>query len=377
MKEVKTQKDEKKAKTKAEIANAKAKIAKAEAEIAEAEAEINRLEAEAEINAAFEYLTNFIDDLNGIKKLIAQLQETLRAAKNFTQLELKEKQLFLTFIEASPSLSIKELQAEVVSACQKKFKEAGDGLQFINRRLAVPGSKISKAQCDKLLKFTQLMEEFKNKKYLEIMDKTLEKFSPKNFSFTKIFHDVDADGLLVEVDIKPIDEKEACPYQFERPLKVKVLNGWKIDFSTGVFFKINAHDHTYRLDESAAGDNLVILKENKEKRSVTPVFGALMHIYPRQLGSIKWSGISFGLSGGDINKFNYYLCTGIMFGSKERFILNAGVVLTKIDYLKPEFRDKLDKEMEKDDELAPGDLVKPTYRLRFFAGITYNLGKKE
>jgi hypothetical protein len=201
---------------------------------------------------------------------------------------------------------------------------------------------------------------------------------------------VNSDEVKITVKIEPSGKTKAQVFhQLKDPIIVKVEGGWKIDFSTGVFFHLNAQDATYWYDNvpanyavsSAASDpgensngngtSMVILMAKENKKSITPVVGALMHIYPRQIGSVKWSGIAFGLGTGEADKLSFYLGTGMMLGSKSRFLINAGVTAVSVESLLPKYEEKLGQEIE----LPAEDviIVKAGYKLRLFVSLTYNL----
>lgn len=159
------------------------------------------------------------------------------------------------------------------------------------------------------------------------------------------------------------------------PIVVKVKLGWAINFSAGAVFHYKAHDRSYRLEKvSTAGDNITYtIEENENKNSITPSVAGLMHIYPRSVRSVKWGGIVFGIGTKDTEKFHYYIGTSCMFGSPRRFIVNVGVVFTKIDYLKPEYTKGGSIELDKDTDITKLTLVEKQFKARLFFGFTYNL----
>lgn len=162
------------------------------------------------------------------------------------------------------------------------------------------------------------------------------------------------------------------------PIVVKVKRGWAINFSTGVVFHYKAHDRSYRLERSPTqGTDLnsttYTIEENENKNSITPSVAGLMHIYPRSVRSVKWGGLVFGIGTKDTEKFHYYFGTSLMLGSPRRFIFNAGIVITKIDFLKTEYTKGGSITLPTGTDITKLTLVDKQFKLRWFFGFTYNL----
>jgi hypothetical protein len=374
-----------------------------------------------------------IDQLNKIKKLWLAMSDILYKAETFTQLEIQKNQLFIAFMDWT-TVSRPPLATEVLNKSKTMVENAkstiGDikkgiethvengkklledikalsGLKTaeeINKKLKQINNESYKKALDEyaqknstwkelfaaLFQLENVVVKFEEKKYIDEIKTILDNVKPENFSVSLTIPTVNSDEVKITVKIEPSGKTKAQVFhQLKDPIIVKVEGGWKIDFSTGVFFHLNAQDATYWYDNvpanyavsSAASDpgensngngtSMVILMAKENKKSITPVVGALMHIYPRQIGSVKWSGIAFGLGTGEADKLSFYLGTGMMLGSKSRFLINAGVTAVSVESLLPKYEEKLGQEIE----LPAEDviIVKAGYKLRLFVSLTYNL----
>jgi hypothetical protein len=228
----------------------------------------------------------------------------------------------------------------------------------------------------KVSQLENLLKEFEEKGYIAEIKQLIEKFRKENFEVSLTIPTVDADDVIFKVEIKPAEGKKVKVHnQLAEPVKVEVKGGWKVDSSTGVFFHLNAHDRTYWFDEKEDGKGL--LKYKKDIGSIQPMVGALLHIYPRRAKlfskRIYWSGIAFGLGTGDAEKLSYYLGTGVILGSKRRFLLNCGVTFVKTEILLPRYRDSLNTDIKIEIPADDVPLTEPVYKMRLFFSLTYNL----
>jgi hypothetical protein len=319
-------------------------------------------------------LNDIIKKLSAIKTFPAKLREILHTSKNFRHLSDQKESLYSQF-QQPLGLSAPPTDTRMVIGCMSVLSNAENELQKAKKEASK--APVSLNRCREIFALESLIKEFTEKKYIEEIEKILSDFDEKNFSVSLTIPTVDADEVRFTAKFEPIDKKKSTVlHQLKGPVVVKIKGGWKIDFSTGVMFNLNAHDRTYRFDDDDNDESMVILRENEpQHKTITPVIGAMMHVYPRQRKGFKWAGVTFGLSGGKSENLSYYLGTGLMFGSKNRFVINAGGVLTKFNDLKPRYRDILNNPIEKNDELKPENLTESVYKIRLFVGLTYNLGK--
>jgi hypothetical protein len=228
-----------------------------------------------------------------------------------------------------------------------------------------------------LSQLENLFKEIKDNNYIDQVKELLSNIKEENFSVSLTIPSVEGDFVKITATIEPVDKKKNQVYhQLQNPITVYVKGGWKIDFSTGVFFNINFIKRTYWVEEiEGEANGEVILRENKGKPEFTPIIGALMHVYPRRTRitrDVNWAGFAFGLGTGEANNLSYYLGTGIMFGSQNRFLINAGVTMIKVDSLLPKYRGKINQAIKRPAD-NDGCLVESIYKLRFFLSLTYNI----
>ncbi len=365
---------------------------------------------EIDIKKEMENLENAINRLSKIKNLQVQLEKILLGSESYMHLEFQKKKLFENF----PGLK----GDDSPEAVEKKFKQiVKDANLTIKRIKAFIGKdnidkmKIRKADIEafvkdkknrkfladyyeklsiyfqnlatyfqmifenfsKIFQLEKLLDEFETKGYISRIKQLLDNFKPENFSVSLTVPTVDTDEVQFKVKIKPAEGKKVkVHHQLNGPVVVKVRGGWKIDFSTGIMFVIDAHDRSYRFDDSPDDPEEVILREDTLKHSISPVVGPMMHIHLRQIGKLKWT-LTFGMGTGKADSLSYYLGLGLMLGSKKRFVISFGAAAAKYDRLLPEYRDFVGKVMPKNDDLTPADLVRDAYKLRAFVSLTYNI----
>jgi len=145
--------------------------------------------------------------------------------------------------------------------------------------------------------------------------------------------------------------------------------GFKVDFSSGLFLLAgkNLFDQTYSTlpINGDANNNQVV--QNKNKSTVAPAVGALLHFYYKQPGFFSWGG-AFGLSVNNDTNLNYHGGLSALFGEDSRIVLSGGLTLARIKLLT-------------DDYTVGGTIPKtvttvPTsnfYKWGWFFSLTYNI----
>ncbi|MDF0717002.1 hypothetical protein PY092_12640 [Muricauda sp. 334s03] len=159
-----------------------------------------------------------------------------------------------------------------------------------------------------------------------------------------------------------------------KPITLKTKGGVKVNFSSGYMlsFKGNESYSSFRASDSSATS---IKANNKDK--MTHALGALVHVYPRGFKDIQ-PGISAGLSVEDDADLGFYLGLSALFTESNRFVLTAGVSMTKIDKLNTanlsDVSNGIRTFISEDNTNINYDKV---YRPAFFVGVTFNLSKPE
>ncbi|UCH97160.1 MAG: hypothetical protein JSV88_10005 [Candidatus Aminicenantes bacterium] len=311
--------------------------------------------------------------LSKTEKFYTALAKAITTGNDYHIIEENINRLIKDFISPQEAESRQEQIKGIKSKYEDNLKKAKLIYQTVLKKICFIICFIKNHE--KLLKLGVHLSEFEKKGYKKLILDLIDKFREEYFSVSSTFPTVQNDE--VEFTLKITPRKKENPLPLNRmlgPVRVKVHRGWKMSFSTGILFGINAHDHTYRIEdiETEPGmEEMVEIKENEERYSITPVVMALMHIHPRSTHATNWGGFSFGLGTGKIEELNYYLGTSWIFGSTRRFILNLGGMVKRIDYLSPKYQ--LDTPMAKAAAPEAEKLVEKKFKLRFCLGITYNL----
>jgi hypothetical protein len=386
-----------------------------------AEEEAETLAVAAPVTPAdpIEQLNDAIKKLEKIKKLQVNLEEALYTAPSFRHLEIQKNKFLKDFLAGKP-FDPNRIEDEAITQCRELQNDAMKTFDDITKneigKLGETGEKLLKdleeleqlsnskkteeienklqsidkagykkvfekyakdgnfwlSLSRKLSQLEDMMKEFKEKKYIDVIKNIFASMKQENFEVSLTVPTVDADEIKFNVIIESVDKKKAPVYrQLKSPVVVKVKGGWLFDFSAGVLFQFDAHDEVYRFDETPGDTENVTLRMDTHQHSMTPVLGALMHTYPRQTVKVKWV-ITFGAGIGEADDLSYYLGLGAMLGAKRRFVISFGAAAIKYARLLPEYRVFVDDKMPKNDDLTPEDMVRASYKLRPFLSLTYN-----
>ena len=208
------------------------------------------------------------------------------------------------------------------------------------------------------------------------MNKLLNKINVKSFSFSTSPLVAETDEIVYEITITPIKNENMEKYgsgsrkvYFEVP--VDVLGGFKIDFSTGLFFS-NLIDHKFAtLKDSivSASDTLKGYRILRNKEGDFKLgLSATAHIYYR-FSSIFNIGFNFGVGIIPDQSISYLLGGSFIFGKKKRVILNGGITAGSVDRLSSLVKEN---NFYSDIPLEGGLTVKEL-RFGWYLGISYNL----
>ncbi len=326
-------------------------------------------------------------DINKLNEEIKKLNEEIENIKDdiTKKDEIKTKTAEIKTKDDMIKTKTAEIKTktDMIKKNNDEIKKNNDEIKIIKDEIEVKKKALTdfsttsanpKELIDNLFLLKNLLNECEENKYTIGIKDLLDNVKPENFSVSLTVPTVDVDEVEFTVKIEPTDKKNGqVLHPIKNPVTVLVKGGWLIDFSTGVFFNVNAHDQEYWLEDVAGDETKVILKTKEYNYSVSPIIGAMMHIYPRQTRKIKWSGFAFGLGTGSADKLSYYLGSGVMFGSKNRFLINAGFTAVKMESLLPKFMDKVNKEIDRPAEDV--NILKARYKVRLFLSLTYNLGK--
>jgi hypothetical protein len=187
---------------------------------------------------------------------------------------------------------------------------------------------------------------------------------------------IQIDGDYVDFNIKttPTKMNDLMPYDFGKtfPVEIPAKGGLKVDFSVGPTFSFgnNARDDKYYF---TPGKDSTLQKLNNNN-AISPGIAAMMHFYGRRGKNVNYGGL-FGLGAGfqtvqDPN-LSFYLGGSIIFGKREKLMLNAGVSYLSVDRLKT--NQFVEGKQYNTSKVNIADLTEKTILPSFFFGISYNL----
>jgi len=321
-----------------------------------------------------EQLNHELEQVGIIKEFQAALSDIQDKESTFLEFDTKKTRLCNSFMKYDPPKSQVD-PFVVVEKCTKMVKQASVTLENIRRNFVEnnSGTVSAEAFLDKYSQLRNLLDEFSKYDYISGIETILNNVKPENFTVTLTLPSVDADIVEFTVKIEPTDPRNVASInQLNGPIVVQVKGGWVIDYSTGVFFKVNSNDLEYWFEEGVVDKTKVILRARK-KTTVLSEVGQLMHIYLQRTANVKWCPITFGLGTGAADKLSYYLGTGLILGAKNRFVVNVGITAVKVDKLLPKFSKIAADGNEIDRPNNDVPIVESIYKIGYFVSLTYNL----
>lgn len=215
-----------------------------------------------------------------------------------------------------------------------------------------------------------------------------EKITQINYKATSgVIQPKNNDMLRFDLAIKKgnVDVMPAKQYE------IMLHGGWKIDFSTGLFWnnlidhefttkRLSFADTTYYLDEYFVTTDSITAISAIDRDSIIRTdngaynigIGILAHLYPR-----TGSRINLGLTGGFIvgadSRIKYVLGASLILGYEQRFIVSGGIARGQVKRLGAGLQegDFLNSVTGQTSTVPTRDAV---WQNGWFIGITYNLG---
>lgn len=154
----------------------------------------------------------------------------------------------------------------------------------------------------------------------------------------------------------------------------KTTGGWKVDFSSGVFFNDGNQNFLGREIQYKPNNDSIVKIESKDggKRLLLSV-GALMHIYCRRGGNVNWA-ISPGLSTTTaFDGINFHLGGSAIFGGENRIVFTGGVVFRESKILDKNYNYNTQYLKKNMPDSPPTIKVFPC--VGWFFSLTYNISK--
>lgn len=209
----------------------------------------------------------------------------------------------------------------------------------------------------------------KNKNYENLPEDftiLLNKININNFTVSSSQIKADEDFINFKITVNPLDNDVVKKYGVARRkekfnYRLEVLEGFKIDFSTGVY-ATNVINYKY-----------ITFKENgkykvlrNDEGSINLGLAALGHVYWRCFENINLGfNIGAGVSNDEI--VHYFLGGSLMLGKKQRVVLNGGATIGRVNRLSD-----LIVEKKEYDELPVQDFNIKTYKTGWYFSVSYN-----
>lgn len=196
-----------------------------------------------------------------------------------------------------------------------------------------------------------------------------------NFTYTSEAIKINSDEVKFDISITS-DKRLPCNIPTKTTISetYKTRGGWKVDFSTGVFFNGGNGDFLGReLLYKPVNDSIVKIEAKDGGTRLLLSVGALIHIYYRSGDWFNWT-ISPGLSTTTaLDGINLHLGATGIFGGENRFIITIGTTLREAIILDKKYT--LDQTYAK--KLLPDKppTIKVFPKVGWFFSFTYNFSK--
>lgn len=196
-----------------------------------------------------------------------------------------------------------------------------------------------------------------------------------NFEYTSETITAKTDEIKYVITIEPT-ELNTCDVNGKRIIEVtvKVNNGLKIDFSTGVFLNGGSDDFLGRsyYYQNIDADNRQIVAADRGTRYLLSV-GALMHFYKRSTSNLKLGG-SVGVSTtAAVTDLLFHVGPSIFLGNKNRVVISGGLTLKSSSLLDQKLQMNTTYTKLQSPDAIPTVSVFPT--AGYFFSLTYNFTK--
>ena len=173
------------------------------------------------------------------------------------------------------------------------------------------------------------------------------------------------DLITFKAQITPREEFKSLEQKGPKEVKEKLyVEGWKIDFSSGIFFLTNdLKNEEYELKSVFGTTAYNIVQVNSSDWDIN--VGALAHISYR-FGTFLASGGHFGVSVNSDQNVRYLLGPSFIIGRKQRIIFNGSIAYGKVKKLSPTLSTEETISDASDLKLTEGN------SFGFALGISYN-----
>lgn len=216
------------------------------------------------------------------------------------------------------------------------------------------------------------MEKFRDENRIEILVNNYKLINEANFTYVSDTLEVKKDEIQLKIRVKAT-KALACnghdKFVFEDTYRTK--GGWKVDFSTGIFFNAGNQDFLGReLQYKTAPDSTVSIQSKDGGNRILLSIGALMHIYVRSGTNLNFA-ISPGLSTTtSFDGLNFHLGGSLLYGKEDRLVVTLGVTIREAKILDMNYT--LDKPYQKTELPEAPPTIKVFPKFGGFLSLTYN-----
>jgi len=301
-----------------------------------------------------------------------------RAHFNMRAHKLNYEIMFSDKRKSENSIQIDSLKSMIRSISIELSKGKGDVYESISKKLNVTVTDYitiaNQANYDYAAQFDM---DYLTEAYLMLDSREINQlifafnyFTKSHFTYVVPAQKLDMDIHTYKINILP---KDSIPC--DAPIgyidyKIRTKKGLKIDISSGIIANLDwfgFENKTFRKIEVDDSQSRIVANENRN--ILFPTIAAFAHIYSRSGENFNYGGV-FGVSTSASASLGFHPGFSLLFGSKQRFIINMGVTIGQVDLL---------AEPLNEEDLFPTGMVPdviPTqqfYRAGVYLGISYNL----
>ncbi len=288
------------------------------------------------------------------------------------QLKIKLKELKNASDCYNPCDDVGKIVTEIDTFIKKIYPDYNNDLVlFMKKKMTNNYKEDDDDDKKKLIEFNEVLDFYK-----ELVT------TPLSDYVYKIPYVKNVDEYVFKLNITPKKDSGATARVLNQEIPVVVLGGFKVDFSTGLYFTSLINEKFSLVKDSivVTGSNPIeynkrqkIIRENGSNRD----FGlsALMHIYTRLTTWVN-PAITIG-AGATLNekpRLQYLVGGSLIFGRNGRLIFTYGATMGYVDQLSSRYKDMYNSDgnlyvsqYDKDVSLNKNFKIKP------FFSITYNI----
>lgn len=190
------------------------------------------------------------------------------------------------------------------------------------------------------------------------------------------------DEYIFKLNITPKKGSNGTARLINQEIPVSILGGFKVDFSTGLYYTSLVNEKFSLVKDSVEIANTDPVEYNKRKKIIRENdsnrdFGlsALMHVYTRLTTWINPAlTIGVGTTLNEKPRLQYLMGGSLIFGKNGRLVMTYGATMGYIDQLSSRYKDMYDADgnlyvSQYDKEVS----LNKNFRIKPFFSLTYNI----